>query len=599
MLSILRSHKAAFFVALFIGFIYIAPHILFIISLGDAYRGIPMLATPNEGSYLGRIRDIVDGHGTLGSPFFFEYKDQLPLSPPTGEWFYALPVLAFGISPATVLVLSKFILPAALFLLVYALISWLTGSGGWQQKLNAIAGGLLVVLGYDLIDYRTVFSYIDGTNSPGSFLLWARPVNPILGAIFLFSFLLFVWAILQNTQRSKRAVVGLPAQAGAAAFLALMFSSYFFSWGLALSVLAALILFLLLRKEYKTAGMLALIVPLGALFASPYWIVVWRAAQNQWYEESVLRSGLFLTHYPLLNKLLLATLLFFVLALAFDFFWKRKKGIAFRLESWHWFCLALLLGGLWAYSQQVITGRTIWPYHFVQYTIPFSMVVVMVVLHRIIREQSAYLWTILVLVAVFSSLVFGVYTQASAYVRSRPHSAELQNYAFLFKWLNAQEKDCVVFTNENSPEMSGLNTLIPAFTHCNRYASTELYSLMPYERGRDNYLALLRLKGVSADGIDEYVREHREAAGYLYSNWQGLFRVKDFPDFSDPLLEERLKTLPESYRQFAAKDFRSELMKYRLDYILSAGPLLPSVLQELKGTDLIQTVGDVYLYQFK
>lgn len=606
MLPIFRSHRAALFVALLVGVIYLAPHILFIVSLGGAYQGIPMLATPNEDSYLGRIHDIVDGHGVLGSPFFFEYKAESPLSPPTGEWFYALPSMILRVSPAAVLIASKFILPTILFLLVYALIFRLVGDGGWQGKLTAVAGGLLVVLGYDLIDYRTVLLYLSGADSPGSFLLWARPVNPIFGALFLFSFLLFVWAIVEQTKRRKSAVVG------AAAFLAFMFASYFFSWGMALSVLAALILLLLLRKEYQTAGTLALIAPLGVLLALPYWLTVWRASQSPWYEGAVLRSGLFLTHYPLLNKLLLATLLFFILAVAFDFFWKRKKeqGPTFsplqgptlrnRIESWHLFCLALLLGGLWAYSQQMVTGRTIWPYHFVQYTIPFSLVVGMVVAYRVIREYSRFLWVMLVAVAILASFAFGIYTQASTYIRSRPYYANLQNYAPLFAWLNAQEKDCVVFTNENSQEMSELNTLIPAFTHCNRYSSTELYSLIPEARGLHNYLALLRLRGMTPDAIEEYFQEHRgEAAGYLYSNWQGLFRVKDFPDFSDALLEGRLAAFPAEYRAYAARDFETELLRYRMDYILSAGPLERKVANELPNLHTVFESEGLVLYAFR
>ncbi len=585
----LRFHTLALCVAVLVGVISLAPHILFIGFLGDAYQGIPMMQTANEDSYLARIQEIVDGHGALGSPFFFEYKDSSPLSPPTVEWLYALPSIIFGISPATVLVTSKFILPTVLFFLVYLLVMRLTVSGGVSQRMNAIVGGLLVVLGYDLIDYRTVFSYINGIASPESFLLWARPVNPIFGAIFLMSFLIFVWEIIEHTKWRTSTLIG------ASLCLAFMFASYFFSWGIALSVLATLILFLLFRKEYQTAGTLASIIPLGIFFASPYWIAAWRAAASPWYEESVLRSGLFLTHYPLLNKLLLATLLVFVLTLVLDFFWKKRKGVLFRLEEWHWFCAALLLGGLWAYSQQILTGRTVWPYHFVQYTIPLSIVVGMVVAHRIVREYNKYIWAVLVSIAALLSLVFGVFTQVSTYRSSLPAYIKLQSEASLFRFLNAQEKDCVVFTKEDRPEMSRLNTLIPAFTHCNRYASTELFALMPSERGRDSYFALLRLNGLSADAVDEYLHQNRsEATGYLYSNWQGLFGVQDFPDFSDPLLEKRLKTFPEEYRQFMVKDFRTELKKYRLDYILSYG-----LLDEFPSTDIVYTQNERYLYRVK
>jgi hypothetical protein len=227
------------------------------------------------------------------------------------------------------------------------------------------------------------------------------------------------------------------------------------------------------------------------------------------------------------------------------------------------------------------------------------MVVGMVVAYRIIREHSRYIWVALVSVAALSSLVFGVYTQASAYAHARPYYAQLQSRAPLFKWLNRQEKDCVVFTNESSQEMSELNTLIPAFTHCNRYASTELYALIPEERGRDNYLALLRLRGIAPDTIESYLNEHRgEAAGYLYSNWQGLFQVKDFPDFSDSLLEGRLAAFPSAYREYAARDFETELQRYRIDYILSAGPLERHIAKELPRLHTVFESDGLVLYAF-
>ncbi|MDO8594372.1 MAG: hypothetical protein Q7R93_02550 [bacterium] len=593
-LSIFHTHILAVVFALLISVIYGLPMVIFPLSLGGDYQGVAMLRTANEESYLGRIHDIVDGHGTLGSPFLFEYKDQPPLAPPTGEWLYALPALIFGVSLVTVLAVSKFVLPAVLFLLVYILILRLTGDGGWHAKLNAVAGGLFVVLGYDLVDYRTVLSYLSGTDSPGSFLLWARPVNPILGALFLFSFLLCVVAILRKTPRLKGAVLG------GAIFLAFMFSSYFFSWGMALSILAMLVLFLLIRKEYKTMGTLALIVPLGILFATPYWVGVWRASQSPWYEVSVLRNGLFLTHYPILNKFLIATLLFFLLTITVDFLLKKKKGIAVFAEPWHLLTLAFLLGGFWAYSQQIVTGRTIWPYHFVQYTIPLSLVVISVLLFRVIREHSKIFWAGLVSVIILSSLSFGLYTQVSAYRQAHPYFEGLQHYGALFSWLNSREKDCVVFVNEDRPEMVMLNTIIPAYTHCNRYVSRELYSLIPEERALDSYLVTLRLWGISPDRIEEYLRANQsEATGYLYSNWKGLFGVKDFPDFSDPLLERRLREFPEQYKAFMRKDFKKELKKYRLDYILSIGAITPSTLKQLPDTKLIQMAGDMYLYSFR
>src|SRR3989344_1717925 len=111
MASFFRRHFLAVLFACLVGVIYGLPNVLFILSLNGGYQGIPMMQTPNEDSYLARIQEILDGHPALGSPYFFEYKEQLPITPPTGEFFYALPSLVFGLSAPTVLMISKFILP--------------------------------------------------------------------------------------------------------------------------------------------------------------------------------------------------------------------------------------------------------------------------------------------------------------------------------------------------------------------------------------------------------------------------------------------------------------------------------------------------------
>ena len=198
-----------------------------------------------------------------------------------------------------------------------------------------------------------------------------------------------------------------------------------------------------------------------------------------------------------------------------------------------------------------------------------------------------------------ASLVFGVYTQVGTYAKVKPYYIRLQTHALLFSWLNRQKRDCVVLVNETSEEMAHLNTLIPAFTHCNRYASSELVSLAPPDRNINQYLALLRLRGVSGEDIEDYLRERRsEAVGYMYSNWQGLFGVKDFPDFRDELLTERLREFPALYRAFLTHDFRAELQKYKLDYILSDAPLPERIAAQFPELRSVFKSGGNIIYSF-
>src|SRR3989338_4225558 len=143
-----KEHYMAFGLAILVGLIYIAPNIFFILSLGDDYKGIPMMQSANEESYLARIHEILDGHPMLGSPFLYEYKEEWPIAPPTGEMFYAIPSIVLGVPPQNILIASRFFLPLILFLLVYLIIYRLSDSNAFSGKINGIAGALFVTLGY-------------------------------------------------------------------------------------------------------------------------------------------------------------------------------------------------------------------------------------------------------------------------------------------------------------------------------------------------------------------------------------------------------------------------------------------------------------------
>ncbi len=79
---------------------------------------------------------------------------------------------------------------------------------------------------------------------------------------------------------------------------------------------------------------------------------------------------------------------------------------------------------------------------------------------------------------------------------------------------------------------------------------------------------------MSPDNIEEYLQKNQgEASGYLYSNFKGLFGVKDFPDFSDTILKERLiKRNTETDADLKKRIERAEMelsFKDQFDYVVS------------------------------
>lgn len=603
MVEYIKKHYFAIIMAVVVGGIYIAPNIFFIFSLGKAYQGIPMMHTANDDFYIARIQEILDGHPLVGSYAFYEYKKETPLAPPVGETLYAIPALLFGVSPATILIASNFLLPFLLFLLIYILLLELfEDKDSLLSKTNAIAGALLVTLGYDLIDYRSLLAFLSGSSSPSGFLIWARPINPVLGALLMMAFLISLWRMVGNIKAGrphKRTLLS------AALFLALMVGSYFFSWGIAVSILVVLVAMYMLKKEYVVAKNMGVLAGYAFLMTLPYWYLVFQASKSPWYTEALLRNGVFYTHYPLLNKLLVVVLILYAILLGLQYLRDRKgaeetnQKVAGFVKDWHLFTLAFVLGSLWAYSEQIITGKTVWPYHFVQYSIPLAMLVLMVLWYRVVRFQSRILWAVGVFFAVTIPLIYGVYIQAGTFNQYYDYDTNLQSYGPALGWLDKQEKDCVVLANEKKEEPHLLTGLIPAFTHCDVYASAWSFSLMPLERSYYNYAVLLRMRGIEPARIETYVKEHSpEAKDFLFSDWKDLYGVSDFPDFVSQPWDERVARFSARYREFFAQDFKEALNTYRLDYLVSQGELSPKMLGELHNPEMVFQANNVFIYRF-
>lgn len=595
-----RKHWALVFMLCVVVGIYSAPHVAFLFSLPDEWNGVYMMQTPNEDAYLFRMRDIIDGHGWLGAPIYFEYKNQWPLMPPTGEWLYVLATIFLPLTIATVMVVAKAVLPAVLTFLIYLLVMQLTAGVALfrVRAITAATVSAVIVLGYDLVDYRAVAQLLQGANNfADSFLLWSRPVNPITGALLVFGFFNALYAALYGASVKKRRL----ASVASAVVLGLAFATYFFSWGVILSIAGVLFLFYLAQRAYRFAGVVAGVVFGGIVLAAPYWYIQWQARTSEWHAAALGRNGLFFTHEPLLNKVLLASFIFFVVLLWFQ---ARRHNQSLRawwhnLPRWQLWGGTFLLGGFWALNQQVITGQAVWPFHFVQYTIPLAIVSVAVASVWVFAWRWPRIWYGLMAVGVTASIAFGVTVQLSTYQRHSDWYRDLHANAGIFDWFNKQEPDCVALIDDRSPGPYRLDDIVPAYTHCNIYASDRVFAIMPQERIWHGYATLLRLRGVSGDAIDAYIQNNRdEAASFLYTNWEGLFSRDIFGDVEDAGLQRALDEFPAYYRSFTEDDFADRLRMYRLDFIVTTSARADGVKMAIPQAQRVVQKGDYVIFSF-
>ncbi|MBI2989739.1 MAG: hypothetical protein HYY51_00930 [Candidatus Magasanikbacteria bacterium] len=571
----IRQHAAGIVVSLFVALLAVAPHILFSFSLGPEYRGVHMFATPNEEAYIAIMQEILDGHPSTASMPFFEYKDKFPLLPATLAHLYTFPVKWFGISLISVLLFSKFLLPGLLCFAVYLLTFHILEADDSQKSkagFYASAAALMVTLGFDLVDYRSVWAYLLGSASPEGFFIWTRPVNPVFGGILLFFFLLCVWNIYRGLREKRWIIVG-------GLSLSLMMASYVFSWTLALTILGLCFIGAFFKHQYKECRAYISIFVLGLLFSLPYWLRALEAAQDQWYPEAAARIGLYLTREPHLNLFVLAVTLLFA---GISFILYFKKGILGSWTRWWSFSFFLILASWIVYNQQVITGREIWYYHYVFYTIPLMYVVVIVLFWHAVRLRFPRSALAAVGFMAIASLALGVFQQVSAYQKNEPIFRERQWYADVFAFFNTQaQKDCVVLINEE--DISWWSNLIPAFTHCNTYHSGENQSVLADpEDFVYRYMSVLRLRGITKDSIHGYLATHKQEVEHALQ-----FQLQHTLGLPDPKLQTRFERFADDYIRFMDTDFLEALSRFRIDYILSEGPLDKTVFASLSSLNLV------------
>ena len=564
MMDRLKIHRIALCVALFIGVCTAAPAIIAPLSLSNGYEGIQFMPLDNEESYRARIHEVLDGHFSVAQPYLYEYKNAPVAVVPINEWLYALPAFLFGIS--TIVIVSKFLLPAALFFLAYLLVRRVTG-----DELTAIAGGLLAFFSVEFVDYGYLFSLMRGA-SPRP-LLWTRLVNPIVGGVEVFAFLNLVWLVISRNSRYAHLV--------AAAVLALSVG-YYFSFGFCVAMLGLLILSYVYRREMDIVQKLITTGVCALILSAPYWYVTLYAITSK---EAAMRSGMFFTHAPVLNKALFLASIVATIA----FVYARRV----RLDTTPWIFSASLIGAGWiVFNEQVLTGREIWHHHFVQYATPTAALAALYAVYAALHEVSQRAWRIAMYVLITFCLLFGLYSITHIFPRLASFR-HLQSFAPVTMWLDAHAiKDCVVLVREEGED---LERYIPAYSHCDVYMTGYAFGSVPRERLVHNFFVHMWLSGVTARSVEDYLRAHEsDLRSVFYEDWnQALMNAPV------PWLPQMQTDLAAGYRAFLTSDIEHEIQKYRIDYIISDGILPTTILHALPHLEEIDTVGTFYTYSFR
>ncbi len=355
----------------------------------------------DETAYAAYLQALIDGRARKNDPYSGRDKTaknpqpesifSIQFLPPT---LLAIPARAFGLDASQTFILLSALAGFFTALSLFWLLALLT-----EDNRFAFVGALLILFGGALAAGNGAIAEFAGRGAAYPFFPFLRRYIPAAAFPFFFALFGFVWLSVKSSfNRAKYLCV----VCAALCFAVLVFS-YFYLWTTAAAFLFLLtLLWFVLRPENwkKDLRFIILIDFLSALALVPYTFLLSMRAPGT---DSI--QLLVLTHAPDLLRFcsVLCQFAIFLIALAVWFNFARLKSATTV------FLLALALVPFAVFNQQVISGRSLQPFHYEYYVVNYiaALVVVLTIFLFIKNIRAAKIYTTILLFLGFAAVAWG------------------------------------------------------------------------------------------------------------------------------------------------------------------------------------------------
>ncbi len=387
---------AAFVVALFALF----PQITVWTERGVEYNGVFASNDLDEPAYAAYLQALIDGRPRKNDPYSGRDDSAEHPQPESifsiqfaAPYLVAIPARILGLNASqmfvSLLAIASFFTALAMF--------WLLAQITEDNRLAAI-GTLVIMFGGALASGNGVIrEFLGGTAYP--FLPFLRRYIPAVAFPFFFAMFGFVWLALKSEiKRTKY----LSSIAAGLCFGFLVFS-YFYLWTTAAAFLFALtLIWLIIRPDNWKENLPFLIITdaIAFTFLLPYaYLLSKRAASTDAIQLLVLTHAPDLLRVPAL--VCYAALLILAFAVALKFTRIKAQSTVFLI--------AFAVVPFVVFNHQIITGRSLQPFHYefyvVNYLVALTVVLTLTLFLKKIRQPKLY--SAMLLVVGIAAVVWG------------------------------------------------------------------------------------------------------------------------------------------------------------------------------------------------
>lgn len=338
----------------------------------------------------------------------------------------------------------------------------------------------------------------------------------------------------------------------------LLFYTYLYDWASTLVALVIMGIIFLFKKDYSRVKQIAVIVGVGALVSSFYWYNLWQILHLPNHQDIIARAGGEFSHHIRFSTVWKSYLRALVLVAALWLFWlKREKNIAIFLS-------AFLLAYFVAVNAQVITGFNPHPDHW--YRVQFFPIAITFFLLGLwffdhyfkVSSLYAFLFLLYFYAAVFYSQVMYSIQYADAYGIDKDKLAS-------YEWLNQHVSQGSV-VGSISPS---INWDIQLHTHQKPFLPFGLSTLASDKELWERFMIMSKIFGVSPQKFAKVFIQD-SMVFYLFNeeygshNFDSSFRSykRKIPD---AIVEEKANLYNE---YFGSSSFD---IPYHLDYLYFSG----------------------------
>lgn len=417
-----RGHWEALVCAVAFAVLLVTPFVVQRLGLGSQFQGIEPEFANDESLYMSGIRDVLDGHPSVGNAYLAEHKDKPPQQLFVSQIVLAQLTRLSGLEVAQARILIGAFLGLITFLAAYAVSYRILGS-----RMAGLVVAVFMLFGW----YGNLMN---------------RPISPQFIFIFWWLAIGALWELNRPDASRKQMVY-------AGGILGVLFYIYPYYWTwmvLFMALMVAGLWFVDRQKTFRWIGALMI----GCIIGSGSLIMSLQASRLSEYSETMTRLGMITTRFPSGFEVVLVS----GLGLLASAWLLYRRRIAQDRTMLFW--IVALATSIVAVNQHLITGKNFeFSSHYDTQAVSIAVLLAFFLLRLYPWRRLIYAWVLVIaLVNVWNSF-YGLFSVSET-------TAYRQEYAPVFAWLNHNAPaDSVVYAN------SDLSYWIPVYTPHNVFSS--------------------------------------------------------------------------------------------------------------------------------